>query len=58
MFRHVAAATDSQLVPFLLEDVVLIPELMQDDGIHPKAQAQPMLLDTLWEYLHPLLQDS
>jgi acyl-CoA thioesterase-1 len=58
IFKHVAAATDSQLVPFLLEDVVLIPELMQDDGIHPKAQAQPMLLDTLWAYLQPLLQDS
>jgi len=58
LFRDVAVATDSQLVPFLLEDVVLIPELMQDDGIHPKAQAQPMLLDTLWAYLQPLLQDS
>ncbi len=58
IFKDVAAATDSQLVPFLLEDVALIPELMQDDGIHPKAQAQPMLLDTLWAYLQPLLQDS
>ena len=56
-FADVAESTASQLVPFLLEAVALTPELMQNDGIHPKAQAQPMLLDTLWAHLQPLLQD-
>lgn len=56
-FTDVAHTTSSHLVPFLLEAVALTPELMQNDGIHPKAQAQPMLLDTLWVHLQPLLQD-
>lgn len=56
-FTDVADTTASHLVPFLLEAVALTPELMQNDGIHPKAQAQPMLLDTLWVHLQPLLQD-
>jgi acyl-CoA thioesterase-1 len=29
--------------------------MMQDDGIHPTAQAQPVLLENLWPTLKPLL---
>jgi acyl-CoA thioesterase-1 len=47
------------LVPFLLEGVALTPGLMQSDGIHPRAVAQPRLLDNVWPFLKPLLkQDS
>ena len=46
------------LVPFLLEKVALNPALMQDDGLHPNAAGQPPVLDTLWPYLKPLLQNS
>jgi acyl-CoA thioesterase-1 len=56
MYREVAATTGAKLVPFLLEDVALTPGLMQDDGIHPTADAQPTLLDTLWRYLAPMLE--
>ncbi|WP_306306205.1 arylesterase [Methylomonas koyamae] len=38
-------------VPFLLEDIVLRPELMQQDGIHPNALAQPILADKMWKHL-------
>ncbi|MCQ8181439.1 arylesterase [Methylomonas sp. SURF-1] len=38
-------------VPFLLEDIVLRPELMQEDGIHPNALAQPILADKMWKHL-------
>ena len=44
------------LVPFLLEKVALDPALMQEDGMHPNAAAEPMVLDTLWSYLKPLLK--
>ncbi len=44
------------LVPFLLERVVLKPQLMQADGLHPTAAAQPILLQTVWPHLYPLLQ--
>lgn len=44
------------LVPFLLEGVALEPGLMQDDGIHPTAKAQPRLLETVWPKLELLLE--
>ncbi|MFT3931544.1 MAG: arylesterase [Spongiibacteraceae bacterium] len=43
------------LVPFLLDGVATDPGLMQDDGLHPRATAQPKLLNTVWHYLKPLL---
>jgi acyl-CoA thioesterase-1 len=35
------------LTPFFLEDVALKPGLMQRDGIHPTAEAQPMMLEAI-----------
>ena len=46
---------DVLLIPFLLEHVALEPGLMQADGIHPNAEAQPVLLDTVWAALEPEL---
>jgi len=46
------------LVPFLLEDVALNPELMQDDGIHPRAEAQALMFDRVWPALEPLLEEA
>ena len=43
------------LIPFLMENVALEPGLMQADGIHPNAQAQPVLLDIVWTVLEPVL---
>ena len=55
VYADVAEETGVPLVPFLLEKVALTPGLMQADGIHPTAEAQPLLLETLWHYLEPLL---
>ncbi|MDM3872519.1 arylesterase [Porticoccus sp. W117] len=43
------------LVPFLLEDIGGVNDLMQADGIHPNAKAQPVILDNIWPHLEPLL---
>ena len=43
------------LLPFLLQDIALEPGLMQEDGIHPTALAQPQILDQVWVVLEPLL---
>jgi len=45
------------LVPFLLQKVALDPSLMQEDGLHPNADAEPIVLDTLWPYLKPLIDN-
>jgi acyl-CoA thioesterase-1 len=42
-------------VPFFLEGIALDDSLMQDDGIHPNAAAQPRLLEQVWTKLAPLL---
>jgi acyl-CoA thioesterase-1 len=44
------------LVPFLLQDIALSPDLMQEDGIHPNEMGQPKLLDNVWPALKPLLR--
>lgn len=38
-------------LPFFLADVILEPGLMQADGLHPTAEAQPRLLATVWPRL-------
>jgi acyl-CoA thioesterase-1 len=35
--------------------VALNPAMMQADGIHPTEPAEPLLLDTVWPKLEPLL---
>jgi acyl-CoA thioesterase-1 len=44
------------LVPFLLNDIALFPNLMQADGIHPNELGQPKLLANVWPSLKPLLR--
>jgi acyl-CoA thioesterase-1 len=42
----------------LLEDIALNDALMQSDGIHPTADAQPIILDNVWPALEPLLEKT
>ena len=42
-------------VPFLLDGIGGVDEMMQADSIHPRAEAQPTMLDNVWPHLQPLL---
>jgi acyl-CoA thioesterase-1 len=55
-FADVARRHKVPLVPFLLEGVADRRELMQPDNIHPTAAAQPLILETVWKGLRPLLR--
>jgi acyl-CoA thioesterase-1 len=55
MFTSLAKQNSVALVPFLLDEVALKSDLMQDDGIHPNANGQPRMLENLWPRLKPLL---
>ncbi len=46
------------LLPFLIEGIPEIPELMQNDGIHPVAEAQPIILNNVWTVLEPMLRET
>ena len=56
MFESLGREHDLELVPFFLESVALNPNLIQADGLHPNARAQPVLLDIVWPRLAPLLE--
>lgn len=55
VFVDLSQSLDVPLVPFLLEGVGTVPELMLDDGIHPGAAAQPLLLDNAWPVIQQWL---
>jgi acyl-CoA thioesterase-1 len=55
-YSDVARDKKLPLVPFLLTDIALLPNLMQADGIHPNELGQPRLLDNVWPALKPLLR--
>lgn len=55
MYRDLAAEFNLPLVPFLLDGVALNPDLMQDDGLHPKAEGEPKVLDNIWPVLEPAI---
>jgi acyl-CoA thioesterase-1 len=43
------------LIPFFLEDIATQNSLMQQDGIHPNAKAQPLIVQKLMPQLKALL---
>jgi acyl-CoA thioesterase-1 len=54
-YAGLAKQYKTSLVPFFLDGVAGNPELIQEDGLHPTAQAQPQILDTIWKTLKPEL---
>jgi acyl-CoA thioesterase I len=55
IFADVAHDKKVPLVPFLLTDIALSPNLMQADGVHPNELGQPKLLANVWPTLKPIL---
>ena len=56
LYPQLAEETGSVYVPFILQDVALLTELMQPDGLHPNAKAQPLIVEKIWSQLQPLLK--
>jgi acyl-CoA thioesterase I len=54
-FAQAIEGTDATLAAFPLASVALKTDLMQADGIHPTAQAQPRILESVWSSLEALL---
>lgn len=58
IYAELAQQAHAPLLPFLLQGIALHPELMQADGLHPTAAAQPKVLANVWRVLQPALQKS
>ncbi len=54
-FGELAKRYEIPLIPFLLDGVAGNTALIQDDGLHPSAEAQAKILDNVWPVLEPLL---
>jgi acyl-CoA thioesterase I len=55
-FAELAKRYGTGLVPFLFENFGEKRGLFQSDGIHPSAEAQPLMLESVWKGLRPLLK--
>lgn len=55
-YSAVAKQHQVALLPFFLEGVATQRQLMQQDLIHPNAQAQPKLLNLAWKYIDASLK--
>ena len=55
VYRELAVELDVPWIEFFMDGVALNDELMQDDGIHPNAAAQPILLDNAWPIIREAL---
>ncbi len=54
-FVNAANNTDTELLPFFLEPIAENRDYFQRDGIHPTAEAQPLLVDHVMPLLEPLV---
>ena len=54
-FRETAETLDVPWIEFFMDGIALNEELMQADGIHPNAAAQPILLDNAWPVIREAL---
>jgi acyl-CoA thioesterase-1 len=56
LYADLARRNKLAFEPFFLDKIALAEGMMQEDGIHPTAKAQPIMLETLWPRLAPLLR--
>ena len=56
MYPRIAKEMDVPLVPFLLEGVGGVARLNQADGLHPTAEGQVKVAETVTPYLEEMLR--
>ncbi|PKM05542.1 MAG: arylesterase [Gammaproteobacteria bacterium HGW-Gammaproteobacteria-6] len=59
-FVEASEEQDIPLIPFILDGIAGEPDesLMQQDGIHPTAEAQPRILDNVWPLFEQWLVET
>ena len=56
LYKELAEQYQLAYVPFMLKGVALNKALMQADGLHPNKDGQPVILNTVFPELEPLLE--
>lgn len=58
VYRQLARNRNVALVPHMLAGVGGNAELIQADGLHPRTNAQGLILDNVWPHLVPILKST
>lgn len=58
LYKDIAEKYNLAYLPFMLQDVALNKELMLNDGIHPNAKGQPIVLKNILPHLETLLDKN
>lgn len=58
LYQNIANKYQLVYLPFMLESVALNKDLMQEDGLHPNKDGQPLVLQNILPYLHILLDEK
>jgi acyl-CoA thioesterase-1 len=56
MYRELAVENQVHRVPFILEGIGDDPDKMQEDAVHPTAEAQPEVLENMWPAIEQAIQ--
>jgi acyl-CoA thioesterase-1 len=56
VYPQLSKELDVPYVPFILEDIALTKQLMQQDGLHPNDKGQAIIADKIWPHLVKLLE--
>jgi acyl-CoA thioesterase-1 len=58
VFRELSEQLNVLWIEFFMDGIALDESLMQDDGIHPNAEAQSILLDNAWPIIRRALTED
>lgn len=56
LYPQLSEKHSTPLVPFFLEEVILTPQRMMSDGLHPTPEAQPWIAEYMAKQLAPHLK--
>lgn len=57
LYKNLSEKYNTAYLPFMLNNVALNTSLMQNDGLHPNAAGQAIVLQNILPYLMPLLKE-
>ena len=58
LYEKIANKHKLAYVPFMLDGIALDKSLMQEDGLHPNEQGQPLVLQNILPHLQPILGEN
>lgn len=58
LYKNIADKYNLEYLPFMLQNVALNKNLMQDDGFHPNKNGQTIVLQNIQPYLQALLEKN